>query len=105
MTKRGSRLAPTRKTTFTPGSAPMLRAEWRKQNMNTLPDALRDREIVSLKHAAKTAGCDQRTFREIMASSDIPLIQLSPRKRGLLLAHFDELIASRARHALKTENA
>lgn len=73
--------------------------------MKPLPEALKDREIVSLKHAAKTAGVDQRTLRQRMAENQIPMIELGPRKRGMLLAHFDELIANLAKPAMPTENA
>ena len=57
------------------------------------------REIVSLKHAAKTAGVDQRTLRKRMAEKEIPMIELGTRKRGILLGHFDELIASLSKSA------
>jgi len=68
---------------------------------NAFTEHLKDRAVVPINAAAATLGLTPPTLRKRMAESNIPEINLGPRKRGVLLAHIDELIASRARPALK----
>ena len=42
------------------------------------PNSLKEREIISVKAAAKTAGVDQRTWLRRMAEQNIPVIWLGP---------------------------
>jgi hypothetical protein len=57
---------------------------------------LKDRELISLKHAAQTAGIDLRTLCRRMTDNQIPIIRLGPRKRAVLLGDFDRLMAKLA---------
>ena len=65
-----------------------------EEEMKPLPEALKERQLVSFKHAAQAAGVDQRTFMQRMAEHEVPVVQLGPRKRALTLDHFDRLISS-----------
>ena len=66
---------------------------------------LNDREIARLNDAARTLTVSKRKLLELMAGAGVPVIDLGPRRRGILVAHLDQLIAGLARPALKTENA
>jgi hypothetical protein len=73
---------------------------------NTATEAeLKDRTLVPLNAAAKTLSLTPITLRKRMAEADIPEIILGPRKRCIMLAHLDELIADSARPAMKANNA
>jgi hypothetical protein len=62
-------------------------------------DPLKEREMISVKAAARTAGVDQRTWLRRMAEQNIPVIWLGPRKRALMLEHFDLMILNLAKPA------
>jgi hypothetical protein len=66
-------------------------------NMNHIPDELKERKIVLVKHAAETAGVDQRTLLKRLSECAIPVIHLGPRRRALMLSDFDRLISSLSR--------
>jgi hypothetical protein len=72
----------------------------KEKAMQPIPDALKDRAIVSVKHAAKTAGVDQRTFLKRMADTSIPVIWLGPRKPSLMLVHFDQMLLALTKSAI-----
>lgn len=65
--------------------------------MSALPDPLKARRIVLMKHAAETACVDQRTLLKRLNELAIPVIHLGPRKRALMLSDFDRLISSLSR--------
>jgi hypothetical protein len=61
---------------------------------------LEARKIIPLKDAAEAfGGSDQRTLLRRMGEQSIPVVWLSPNKRGILLAHFDQLVTALARPA------
>ncbi len=61
---------------------------------------LEGRKIIPVKDAAKTASLDQRTLLKRMSEANIPVVWLGPNKRGIMLAHFDQLIVALAKPAL-----
>jgi hypothetical protein len=74
-------------------------------NMNHIPDVLRERKIVLIKHVAQTVGLDQRTLLKRLCEQSIPIIHLGPRKRALKLSDFDRLIAGLSRTGSQMEAA
>jgi hypothetical protein len=59
-----------------------------------ISENLRDLEIVPLGAACRVLRCDVRKLKRALADRGLPLVQIGPRRRGVLLIHLDLLIAS-----------
>ena len=64
----------------------------------TADDIPRALQLIPLIDAAKLLGVQQRKLLQLLEHHQLPVIQISARKRSVLAPHLAELIAAHARH-------
>jgi hypothetical protein len=69
----------------------------------SLESELACRKLVPLADAARTLGLPSKAFVALLARHNVPIVQLSPRKRAILLPQLDMLIAQHARPVVQHE--
>jgi hypothetical protein len=57
--------------------------------------------IIPLKDACAWLNCTERYLRQAFFDADMPIVEFSPRKRGVRQSDYEKLVRSRMKPALK----